>query len=179
MLAVTAATKSHPATFHGILRPPLSHSTQCQSTDTINRAIGAVVATIPTCWYLWPSASHADAHHDQPETKHERAEKLTHEADNHEPAETEEKSTPDSKGSTDDVQFKGKSAAGDEDNKVDDTRKVEDDEKGGKKLRIDSAAAKELGTGEKRREDGSENVRLAHCLHCRHLNIVPIDYRII
>lgn len=83
---------------------------------------------------------------------------MTHEADAEEPAEEEEKPTPESKGSTDDVQFKGKSAAGDEDNKVDDTRKVEDDSKGAKKLRIDSDAAKDLGAGETHREDGSETV---------------------
>ncbi|KAF1346241.1 hypothetical protein BDV97DRAFT_38648 [Delphinella strobiligena] len=118
-------------------------------------AIGAVAVTIPTCWYLWPSES---SHHDAPhvETKHERAEKLTHEADAEEPVEEEERPTPESKGSTDDVQFKGKSAAGDEDNKVGDTRKVEDDHKGAKKLRIDSAAAKDLGAGETHGEDGSE-----------------------
>lgn len=140
---------------------------------TFCRAIGAVAVTVPTCWWLWPSASHAEAHHEhhQPDTKEERSDALTHEADEKEPVETKEVATPEGKGETDDVQFKGKTSDGDENNKQDDTRKVEDDGKGGKKLRIDSAAGKDLGAGAARRDDGSESVRLPPSTISSHLNL--------
>ncbi|KAL1304210.1 hypothetical protein AAFC00_000632 [Neodothiora populina] len=135
-----------------------SHGGHSEPSSDVPWALGAVAVTLPTCYYLWPSGSHAEAHHDpNHETKAERAEQLTHEGDNKEPAETEEKPTPENKGDTEDVQFKGKSAAGDEDNKVDDNRKVEDDNKGAKKLRIESGAAKDLGEGASKRDDGSDS----------------------
>jgi len=112
--------------------------------------------TVPTCWYLWPSGAHAEAHH--PETKHERADKLTHEGDE-KPEIEEQRSTPESKGDTEGVQFKGKTSDGDENNKQGDNRKIEDDSKGAKKLRIDSDSAIDLGAGPAKRDDGSESVR--------------------
>lgn len=125
--------------------------------------------TLPTCYYLWPSGSHAEAHHDHgKETKQERSEALTHEGDEKMPIADsengEEKPTPEAKGDTEGVQFKGKTADGDEENRQDDTRKVEDDSKGAKKLRIDSASAIDLGTGPDRRDDGSESVCIFHTL---------------
>lgn len=55
------------------------------------------------------------------------------------------------------MQFKGKTSDGDDENKQGDTRKVEDDSKGGKKLRIDSDSAKDLGAGPEKRSDGSDS----------------------
>ncbi|KAK4988933.1 hypothetical protein LTR66_007178 [Elasticomyces elasticus] len=59
--------------------------------------------------------------------------------------EAEEAETPENKGSVEGVQFKGRTAAGDEDGKMDDTRKREPDSKGAFKKRIDSGYGKDLG----------------------------------
>lgn len=59
----------------------------------------------------------------------------------------ETKDTPEGKGSVEGVQFKGATNAGDDDNKMGDTRKREPDSKGAFKKRIDSGYGKDLGQG--------------------------------
>lgn len=62
--------------------------------------ISAVAVTIPSCYFLWPSASHADAHgahgdHEEHEDEHEEAEEPKEEdapAEEDEPKEEESKS---------------------------------------------------------------------------------------
>lgn len=181
--------------------------------------------TVPSCYYLWPSTSHAEHSHatshsteeheetaekedddaeeaapsegagenqehddskpgEEPESPEvvqkkadETAEEQSKESEesakpsgsegesqpasddanksSHGGEEAEVKETPEGKGDVEGVQFKGKTAAGDDENKMDDTRKREPDSKGAFKKRIDSGAAKDLGTGSE--EGGSES----------------------
>ncbi|KAF2767737.1 hypothetical protein EJ03DRAFT_328929 [Teratosphaeria nubilosa] len=164
-------------------------------------ALGAVVVTVPSVWFLWPDstkAEHHGGHDDHHEETHEEAheDKQAEEAPAAEEEEKEEKpasdekdtsdeqeqakeseqdskpsgsegesqpkssdankvsepkdvegaekkETPASGGNTDDVKFKGPAKEGSA--ATDDERKVEPDDKGGYKKRIDSKNAVNLG----------------------------------
>ena len=193
-------------------------------TGDSNRLISGIAVTLPSCYFLWPEASHGDAHgahgHDEEhgEEHEEGAEDAKEESQDdaaEEPKEDESKdeqpkedetkdeepkqddskqdeskdddskqddSKPDSSSKSgkpdttepektsnrtvDGVQFKGKTAAGDENNEMTDTRKREPDSKGAFKKRIDSGYQKDLGPGPEKAEDGRSAVRwpLTHLL---------------
>jgi len=168
------------------------------------RLISAIAVTVPSCYFLWPEASHADAHgahgaHDEHAEEHEEEHEEASEepkeeaedskedeapkeeasddeskADDKNPEQPEEEKQSEPKGDSskpdktepeeksnqkvDGVQFKGKTAAGDDNNEMTDTRKREPDSKGAFKKRIDSGYGKNLGEGPSQNEDGKTNV---------------------
>ena len=169
-----------------------------------SRLVSAIAVTVPSCYFLWPEASHGDAHgahgaHEEHAEEHEEEHEEAPEEPKEETEDSKEDEAPKEEASDDEskaddknpeqpevekqsepkansskpdtteaeetsnkkvdgVQFKGKTAAGDENNEMTDTRKREPDSKGAFKKRIDSGYGKNLGEGPAKNEDGKTNV---------------------